>query len=189
MTQPRISPVEDPTEEQRDLLAKTLVPSRPEPLNVFKTLVRHPHLMKRINALGGLFMAHPSVGARERELAILRVAWRTRSVYEFGQHQLLGAMAGVTTDEIRRIAKADLDDDWADADQVLLECTDELIAEHTLADRSWRALGQVQNWDDLQLVEFVALVGFYAMLAGVLNSAGVELDDSIPGWPDGAELD
>ena len=38
-----------------------------------------------------------TLSARTRELLILRVAWRTRSGYEWAQHSRMGADTGLTT--------------------------------------------------------------------------------------------
>ena len=40
--------------------------------------------------------------------------------------------------------------------------------------------------DDRPLVELVVVAGFYRMVSGFLNSAGVQLDAGVPGWPEGA---
>lgn len=62
---PRIQPVEDPDAEQSALLAKTLAGPDGQPLNIFRILVHRPELMKRVNALGGYFMAHGGIQVRE----------------------------------------------------------------------------------------------------------------------------
>ena len=70
------------------------------PLNVFKTLAHRPRLLRRVNALGGYFMAHGAIPVRERESVILRVAARAGSDYEIGQHRWIAAKAGLSAAEI-----------------------------------------------------------------------------------------
>jgi 4-carboxymuconolactone decarboxylase len=40
-----------------------------------------------------------------------------------------------------------------------------------------------RRWNDAELVELVALVGFYRMVSGLLNTLGVAPEDGLPGWP------
>lgn len=41
--------------------------------------------------LGGAFLARGLLAGRDRELVVLRTAWRTGSAYEWGQHVLIVA--------------------------------------------------------------------------------------------------
>src|SRR5258708_27082748 len=73
--------------------------------NIFATLVRHPGLFRRWLPFGGKLLAG-KLPARDRELLILRVAWRCRSEDEWGQHVLIGTAPGLTKDEDRRLRRA-----------------------------------------------------------------------------------
>jgi hypothetical protein len=42
------------------------------------------------------------------------------------------------------------------------------------------------RWTDEQLVELVVTAGFYRLVSGFLNTMGVQLDEGVPGWPEGA---
>jgi alkylhydroperoxidase family enzyme len=179
----RITPVREPTEEQRELLAKTLVAPGGQPLNIFATLAHHPRLLGRFNALGGLFLAKGLLPERERELVILRVAYRTGSVYEFGQHTVIGRRAGLTDDEIRAVTRPLDDGAWVEDDKAVLAFTDSLIDTDTVEDAEWAAVAA--RWDEPRLLELVLLVGFYRMVAGLLNAVGVEREPDVPGWPTG----
>ena len=39
------------------------------------------------------------------------------------------------------------------------------------------------RWDDAELVELLAVAGFYRLVLGILNSAGVQFDAGVPGFP------
>ena len=175
---PRISPVTDPEPELADLLAKTQV-REGSPLNIFTTLANHPRLLKRFNVLGGFFLGRGLLPERERELVILRTAWRAGSEYEFGQHTLIGASAGLTAAEIRAIASEG--GQWSDRDATLLAVADEVESSAVIDDRTWDRLKGF--YSDAEVIEVIMLAGFYRMLAGFLNSTRVELDGGVPGWP------
>jgi 4-carboxymuconolactone decarboxylase len=175
---PLIPPVTAFDDEQWEILSKTLLDDRGRPLNVFATLAHHPRLLKRFNALGGLFLAKGLLPARERELVILRVAARTGSEYEFGQHTVIGRRAGLADSEIA--ALDDGGEGWGDGDRLLIRFTDELIDGDEVSAGTWAAVADAHGWDTAQMIELTLVVGFYRMLAGFLNSAGVEREAGVP---------
>ena len=63
-------------EDQLARLAKAPRTRDGAPLGLFATLAHRPRLMTRLNALGGALMFDSSIAARERELVILRTAFR-----------------------------------------------------------------------------------------------------------------
>jgi alkylhydroperoxidase family enzyme len=180
---PRLPPVEpDPSTgaELAELLAKTAIGDG-EALNIFRTLAHQPKLLKRFNLLGGAFLAHGVLPAREREIVILRVGWNCRSVYEFGQHTLIGRDAGLTDDEIAALATTRAGGSWNADDEALIALADEICGDDCAGDATFDALRR--RWNDAELVELVALVGFYRMVSGFLNTMGVQPEDGLPGWP------
>ena len=182
MSKPRIEPAAEPAPEAVEVLEKSpAIDGRP--LNIFGTLAHHPLLLKRYNALGGVFLRFGLLPARERELVILRTAWSTGSDYEFGQHTRLGLTAGLSAEEIARVARAGTEG-WSGDDAALLETVADLHESDRVSDPTWAKLAR--RWSEAELVELLVLVGFYRMTAGFLNSAGVEREPGVPGWPEGA---
>jgi 4-carboxymuconolactone decarboxylase len=177
-TAPRVAPVDDPDPEVADMLAKTMSDDTGRPLSIFRTMARHPRMMKRFNVLGGFFLTRGDLPARERELCILRTAWRSRSEYEWAKHVLIGRDAGLTDEEIARVPHTE---GWSAADAALLRLTDEVLDHTDVSDTTWWELAE--TYTDAQLCELVLLVGFYRMTAGFLNAAGVVKEDSLPSWP------
>ena len=180
---PRLGPVEDPSPEQEELLA----PFRPfsgggEPFNIFRTLVRHPKLYKRSMVLATGLLVKGNLDVRVREIAILRVAWRAGSVYEWGQHVRIGLDSGLSQTEIDSLATDAADVAWSDAERLTVAVADELCQTVDLSDATWDAA--VAEWGEQDLMELIFLVGNYRMLAGFLNAARVELDEGLGGFPD-----
>jgi 4-carboxymuconolactone decarboxylase len=90
---------------------------------------------------------------------------------------------GLSDAEVDRLDGDDLsgmDDD----DRALVDLVDEVADRVTLSDATWDRLKA--RWSDDQVLELLALTGMYRLIAGVVNSAGTELEPGIPGWPDGA---
>ena len=113
---------------------------------------------------------------------ILRVGWNAQAVYEFGQHTVIGKRCGLTDDEIVALTKSPHDHDWSSDDRALIALADDLHADDCVSDGTWLALAD--RWSEAELVELLIVAGFYRLVSGFLNSAGVQLDDGIPGFPD-----
>jgi alkylhydroperoxidase family enzyme len=178
----RLEPVDDPTPEQAELLEPYRTFSDGEPFNIFRTLARHPKLFKRSMVLATGLLIKGALPPRVREIAILRVAWRAGSVYEWGQHVRIGLDSGLSQDEIDSLATEAADvPTWSDAERLTVAVADELSQTVDLTDATWDAA--IETWGEQDLMELIFLVGNYRMLAGFLNAARVELDDGLGGFP------
>jgi AhpD family alkylhydroperoxidase len=146
--------------------------------NALSTLMHHPGLAGPFLAFNRVLLFTPALEPRLRELMVLRVAWRTRSAYEWLQHVRLARGCGVTPDEIDAIARgADADAPWSPLEAELLAATDELIDGYRIDDRTWARLAE--HLHERQLVEVVFVVGTYTCLAMAFNSFGLELDPEL----------
>jgi len=181
---PRIAPVKTPPPELREIMEKA--PLSTGVLRLFETLAHNPNLLRRFNVMGGGLLARGTLPPRERELVILRMAFRCRSVYEFGQHTMIGRDAGLRQDEIDRVVLPLDGAAWAPADEALVRMVDELYDGNRVEDSTWRLLAL--RWNDAELLELLMVAGFYWMVAGVLKSVRVEPEAGAPGWPAGAEI-
>jgi 4-carboxymuconolactone decarboxylase len=181
MVDPRIPPLhpEALTDEQRELIGG----GTPPPLNIFLTLARYPGLLRKWLPFGGKLLAGGKLTPRDRELVILRTAFRCRARYEWAQHVAIAGAAGLETEEIRRVAAGPDASGWSDADVTLLRAVDELHDDHCISDHTWNALAS--RYETEQLIEIPMLAGHYGMLAGVLNSLGVQPEtDDLPALGD-----
>jgi alkylhydroperoxidase family enzyme len=177
-TEPRIPLVTEPDAEVRELLDTALTHDG-SPLNIFGMLAHHPRLMKRFNLMGGFLLNKGLVPAREREIVILRIGWRARAVYEFGQHTIIGKAEGLSDAEIAGLAGAS--HDWSERDAALIAMADDLADDDCVSDATWAKLAPA--WTEAQIIELIITAGFYRLVSGLLNSTGVPLDDGVPGWP------
>ena len=179
---PRLSPVWPLTDELKEIMKGGMDNAAGRPLNIFATMAHNPRLLKRFLPFGGYFLNRGLVPAREREIVILRVGHNAGSVYEFGQHTIIGRREGLRDDEIAALVRPASDHAWNPRDRTLIAMTDELCADNCVSDPTWTALRA--DWNEAQLCELVLLAGEYRMVAGFLNTMGVQLDDQTPGWPD-----
>ncbi|MCU0259844.1 MAG: carboxymuconolactone decarboxylase family protein [Ilumatobacteraceae bacterium] len=178
-TGPRL-PVRPVDDDPRlaELYAKGLTGPDGSVLNIFGTLAHHPDLLRRWLVFASHVLSKSTLPARERELLILRTGWRCRSRYEFGQHVVIGREAGLTDDEIDAVTAGPEHPSWSDADRTLLLAADELHDHSAIGDLTWAAL--TEDWSTEQVLDLIATVGNYHLVAMFLNSTRVELDAGVP---------
>jgi alkylhydroperoxidase family enzyme len=143
--------------------------------NVLGTLMHHPALSGPFLAYNNVLLRKPTLEHRQRELLILRVAWRTNAPYEWVQHVRIATGLGVTPDEIEAIGSGA--EVWSPLEAELLAAADQLIDRYRIDDATWAGLAQ--QLDERQLVELVFVVGTYTGLAMAFNSFGLQLDPEL----------
>jgi alkylhydroperoxidase family enzyme len=180
-SQPRLAPLEEKewSAEQRELLAPIARDGRVA--NIFATLARHPKLLKRWLPFANHILFKSSLPPRDREMLILRLAWRARAEYEWSHHVEIGGRAGLSEAEIARIAKGADAPGWTPFEAALLRAVDELHGQSRLSEPTWAALSE--RYDTAQLMDLIFTVGNYAALAMALNSFGVPLEEGLEGFP------
>jgi AhpD family alkylhydroperoxidase len=147
-------------------------------LNVLGLLARHPDLATAFHTLCGHVLFGTTLSPRQRELLILRVAAQRSCRYEFAQHAVLGAEAGLSAEEIARVASEGSDGDWSTLEAALLRAAEDLLATGAIGAQCWTELRR--GLDDQQLLDVVFTVGTYDTLAMAMESFGLELDADLP---------
>jgi alkylhydroperoxidase family enzyme len=148
--------------------------------NALTTLMHHPRLARRFLSYNGVLLFDPALEPRLRELAVLRVAWRTRSPYEWVQHVRMAQRCAITPNEVDAIGRG-ADDRWSPLERDVLSAADELLDGYRVTDATWARLAA--RLDEAQLVELVYVVGTYTCLAMAFNSFGIELDPELHAVP------
>jgi 4-carboxymuconolactone decarboxylase len=151
--------------------------------NIFATLARHPALLRRWTVFAGHVLGKSTLPEREREIVILRVGWLCRAAYEWGHHVAIGKEAGLSREEIRRVAQGSDAPGWNRFEAALLRAVDELHADSFISDDTWRELAS--HFNTQQLLDFLFTVGQYKLVCMVLNSAGIQLEEGYEGLPVG----
>lgn len=150
-----------------------------EASNLFLMLMRNFRLFWAWLNFAKRMMPFGQLPRRDSEIAILRVGWNTRSRYEWGQHVDIGMRAGVTPEEIVRITKGPDADGWEPHIAALLGACDEIDQDRMIAEPTWQTLAA--HYPEKLLLELVMVINHYYMLAGVLNSTGLVLDERLEG--------
>jgi alkylhydroperoxidase family enzyme len=142
--------------------------------NIAATFVRHRELFRAwapmvLAVTGGV------LPFRARELILLRSAVAARGTYVWATHASLAPKSGLTVDEITRLGKPDIDEDWPDEDRTLLTAVDQLHSRGGIDDDVWARLAG--RYDERALLEIPMLAGFSRMTAYCTNALDVQPDD------------
>jgi 4-carboxymuconolactone decarboxylase len=156
-----------------------------EILNIFRTLARHPKLLKRWLVFGNHVLGKSSLSARDREILILRIGWLCQAGYEWGQHVEIARRIGVSDEEIERIGVGPDAGQWDEREQALLRAVDELHADAFVSDDTWLRLSA--HYEETQMLDILFTVGQYNMVSMVLNSLGVQPEPGVPVMPERAK--
>lgn len=144
--------------------------------NVLATMVHHPTLAGAFNRLGNLLLSKPAIGHRQRELMLLRVAWRTRAEYEWVHHVRQAGHYGLDAVDVQGVIDGHCDK-WSALEGDLVAAADQLLDYYRIDDATWQRLAV--QLDDRQLVELPFIVGTYACLAMAFNSWNLHVEDGL----------
>lgn len=133
------------------------------------TLVRHPKLAKAFFTFSTYLMVWSTLPPRLRELAILRVARRRNSAYEWVHHAQYAAEAGLSQAEIEAAGRGKAS---GELESAVLDAVDELDEASTLSDRTWTTLSK--HLDERQLMDLIFTIGGYCATAMAFNTLGIE---------------
>lgn len=167
-----------PAEQWDDAVQQALAVMLPEERrnpddasNILTTFVRHPALTKAFLKFNVHLLFNSTLPPRLRELAILRVAHRTDSKYEWVQHVKIGMREGLSEEDVAGVQRGEAADEF---DRTILAGVDELMDTFELSDATWSALSE--RFDERQRMDFVFTIGCYITVAMALKTFGVELE-------------
>jgi len=168
MTSARIAPLEPPYSPPVQAALDRVMPAGVPPLALFRALAVNERVFLRVMA-GGL-LDRGTIGLREREIVIDRTCARCGSEYEWGVHvAFFGERVGFTPEQVAATCGPEPEADALPArERLLIRLVDALHDEAQVSDALWTALRE--EWTEAQLIELVALAGFYHLISFVTNA-------------------
>jgi alkylhydroperoxidase family enzyme len=168
MSDARIAPLEPPYSEAVSAALQKIMPPGVDPLVLFRTLAVNERVFLRLMA-GGL-LDRGSITLREREIVIDRTCARCGAEYEWGVHlAFFGERVGFTPEQRAGTCASDpAASGFPAREQLLLRLVDELHDTSQVSDALWAELRA--EWSEAQLIELVALVGFYHLISFCANA-------------------
>lgn len=145
------------------------------PLNVLRMVANAPGSFNGFLELGASIMFGSEFDARKREIAILRVAHVTHSIYEWTQHVEVARMSGVKDDEIEKIATEGAVTALDEEGNLICRVADEISRDVRLSDE---ALSLTLDRYGIQgATELILCVSYYNMISRFLESTRVPLEE------------
>ncbi|GAA2569509.1 hypothetical protein GCM10010409_53410 [Mycolicibacterium diernhoferi] len=151
---------------------------RPKALHVLGALAHHPDLARAYFTFNGHLLSGTTLTERQRELLVMRVAAVRKCGYEWAQHLFVARDAGLTDEEIGRIAYGPDAPFWSPLEAAMLRAVDELIDPGAISTATWQTLSA--DLDTRQLLDLIFTVGGYDTLARMFGSLDLTIDDDIP---------
>jgi alkylhydroperoxidase family enzyme len=144
-------------------------------LNVYRVMAHHPGLLRAWADLRGHVVEQTALGPQLSEVAILRTGLRLGSDYEWSQHVVRARARGLDDARIRAVrgAPEDMDQD----DGLVASAVDALLDHHALPPGLRADLTKAIGVE--AVLDLCATVGFYSVLAYLLNTYDVPLDDDV----------
>jgi 4-carboxymuconolactone decarboxylase len=198
----RIPPLEG--QAAQDAAESASVPPVRLSTNVFRVLLKHPELARGIHQVQSQVLNGP-LDFRLQELAIMRVAWLTGCGYMWSQHFRRatdlawkspsdpdGSAAttkprfAIPRDDLLAVREWRSYPAYRDSDRAVLAVTDELILNHRISTDSWSECQAVLGATETVLIDLIATISVYNMMALILSGLEVELEPDLILWsPDG----
>ena len=162
----RIDPASPPYSDSiRDALSR-IMPEGVPPLALFRVLAVNERVFGR--AMAGGLLDRGSISLREREIVILRTCARLGSEYEWGVHVTFFASKAALSGEEVAATRAEAPPTFSGSERLLFDLVDALVDTRSVSDELFAELALA--FSPAQLVELVALVGYYHFIAFTTNA-------------------
>lgn len=184
---PRIDPLppDQRTPQQEELIERARPPVQARHLpggndtEWVEIMARHAGLFGAHLMFAQKFMAEATLSSRDRELAVLRLAWVSGAPFEWGGHVTIAKACGLSAEEIVRVKEGPDAAGWTVHESAVLRATEELHADTMIGDATWAALSE--GLDETQLIEFILLIGHYKTVAYYQNALRFRLPEGSEG--------
>ena len=181
MTDPRVPLL--PVGEAKAAADEAGVPNYMAELAIFQVLLNHPTLARALNDLLATMLWHGKLDTRLRELAIMRIGWLTASDYEWTQHWRVALGLGVSADDLVGVQNWQAHSGFGPVERAVLAATDDVVRDGAVSADSWAACERELGPDPAVLIELVTAIGAWRMIASILHSLKVPLEDGVDSWP------
>ncbi len=155
--------------------------SRGHVVGPFQVLLHSPELAGRVAALGQFIRFEGTLPEDVREVAVLAAAREMDCAFEWSVHEPLARAAGVPDRTIAFIAERRGLEGLAARERIPIAFARESFQRHRVPDELFAAAQA--EWGTPSVVELVATIGYYGMLAMILNAAAVEPAPGAPRLP------
>jgi alkylhydroperoxidase family enzyme len=172
-----------PVDEAKAAADEAGVPDYMAELAIFQVLLNHPRLAGALNDLLAIMLWHGTLDPRLRELVIMRIGWLTASDYEWTQHWRVASGLGVSANDLVGVRDWRSYDAFGPQERAVLAATDDVVHDGAVSAESWAACTREFGADQAMLVELVTAISAWRMVASILHSLQVPLEEGVASWP------
>jgi alkylhydroperoxidase family enzyme len=159
------------SDKTREILGNT-----PRKLNVARMIANASDaVFQNFSRLGNSLMTRGKLNSKLREIAILRNARVCHSLYEYTQHVPIAKSVGVSDDELAAIDNWEGAKCFTEVERLVLRFTDEIARNVKGGKATLEALRK--HLGAGEIVELIMAVGCWGMVARVLETTEVELEE------------
>lgn len=144
-------------------------------LNINRMVAHAEKSARHFMRLGNSLLTQAKLDGRLRELSILRIATLCDSRYEWYQHEILARKLGIPEEQITAVKLGADRPEFNDLERTVLTYTDEVTLKVKSSDETFNALAQVLSHQEL--VELTLTIGFYNLVARLLENTEVEIEN------------
>jgi alkylhydroperoxidase family enzyme len=144
-------------------------------LNILRMLSNaSPGVFDGFNRLSQGLMVRSPLDPVLREIAILRVGYLSKAAYEIYHHEAIGRAVGLSEPQLSAIQRGAADDTLTAAQQAVMAFADDVVLNVRASDTSLAAVKAFLS--DADVVDLIMVIGCYMMVARLLETTGVEID-------------
>ena len=148
-------------------------------LNIFRMMANADTAFRPWLRWGATLLSDLQLDPVLRELAILRVARLTpHAEYEWVQHEGIAKAVGATDEQVAALADDDIEaDSFSDLERLVLRFTTEVVRDARASDEALESLADALS--PREVVELLMVIGQYMMVARVMATTHMELDEPV----------
>ena len=149
------------------------------PLNIFRMMANADSAFRPWIRWGGTLLRDLELDPLLRELAILRVARLTpHAEYEWVQHVPIARAVGAGDEQVAALERDDPEAAcFTDAERVVLAFTTEVVHDARASQSTFEAIARLLS--PREVVELLMVIGQYMMVARVMATTEMELDEPV----------
>ena len=184
----RLAPIPEDkmTEAQRKAAAELSSGPRGSVRGPFQVLLRSPELMSPLQKVGEYLRFRCAIDRRIMEMATLIAAREWTQTYEWNAHHPLALKAGLKPEIAQAIGEGRRPTGMARDEETVYDMLTEVFRNKGVSDATYQRA--VEVFGEQGLVDIVALAGYYATLAMLMNVARTALpegnDPALRHFPD-----
>jgi 4-carboxymuconolactone decarboxylase len=144
-------------------------------------LLRSPEVLVRTQALGQHLRYKTVLPPHLSELVIIITARHWSQPYEWGLHSPIALKAGVDRAIVDAIGAGRRPERMSAEQGILYEFCAELLETRSISDSTYEQM--LARFGETGVIEAASMVGYYAMLAAVLNTARTPAEPGMPALP------